>query len=403
MKLKTNFKKVTAAALAATMVVGMAACGSGSETASSSDSAASSSGTEAAATPAVTDNSKIKIGVSIWSSTDVLGSQCKLILDAAADALGVEVQYVDQGHVSEKVTASVEQLVAAGCQGIIICNSSDTEMTSAIKTCNDNGVYLAQFFRIISETNSADIYQAAKDSAYYIGAVHEDEPANGEALVNILLDKGDRDIGLIGWEQGDATWLGRWEGYKAGVDKWNEAHPDDPAQLSEPQYAGTTSEGGSKAAEALMAADPNLDALIPAGGGGDPLQGAIAAVERAGKTQDIDIVSTDFLPDLGDRLENGSMAGESGGHYCDPLIAFMMVYNAIKGNYTGFAGNFEDVSFPYLYVSSAEDYQAYEKYFVDQLPYTSDELVEMSNLDLSALKEAAKNISIEDAASRAGN
>ena len=402
MKLKTIFKKVTAAALAATMVVGMAACGSGSETTSSSDSAASSSGTEAAATPAVTDNSKIKIGVSIWSSTDVLGSQCKLILDAAADALGVEVQYVDQGHVSEKVTASVEQLVAAGCQGIIICNSSDTEMTSAIKTCNDNGVYLAQFFRIISETNSADIYQAAKDSAYYIGAVHEDEPANGEALVNILLDKGDRDIGLIGWEQGDATWLGRWEGYKAGVDKWNEAHPDDPAQLSEPQYAGTTSEGGSKAAEALMAADPNLDALIPAGGGGDPLQGAIAAVERAGKTQDIDIVSTDFLPDLGDRLENGSMAGESGGHYCDPLIAFMMVYNAIKGNYTGIEGNFEDVPFPYLYVSSPDDYKAYEQYFVDQLPYTDEELVEMSELDLEGLKEAAAKISIEDAAARAG-
>ena len=403
MKLKTIFKKVTAAALAATMVVGMAACGSGSETASSSDSAASSSGTEAAATPAVTDNSKIKIGVSIWSSTDVLGSQCKLILDAAADALGVEVQYVDQGHVSEKVTASVEQLVAAGCQGIIICNSSDTEMTSAIKTCNDNGVYLAQFFRIISETNSADIYQAAKDSAYYIGAVHEDEPANGEALVNILLDKGDRDIGLIGWEQGDATWLGRWEGYKAGVDKWNEAHPDDPAQLSEPQYAGTTSEGGSKAAEALMAADPNLDALIPAGGGGDPLQGAIAAVERAGKTQDIDIVSTDFLPDLGDRLENGSMAGESGGHYCDPLIAFMMVYNAIKGNYTGIEGSFEDVPFPYLYVSSPDDYKAYEQYFVDQLPYTDEELVAMSELSLDDLKATAAGISIEDAAQSAGN
>ena len=402
MKLKTIFKKVTAAALAATMVVGMAACGSGSETASSSDSEASSSGTEAAATPAVTDNSKIKIGVSIWSSTDVLGSQCKLILDAAADALGVEVQYVDQGHVSEKVTASVEQLVAAGCQGIIICNSSDTEMTSAIKTCNDNGVYLAQFFRIISETNSADIYQAAKDSAYYIGAVHEDEPANGEALVNILLDKGDRDIGLIGWEQGDATWLGRWEGYKAGVDKWNEAHPDDPAQLSEPQYAGTTSEGGSKAAEALMAADPNLDALIPAGGGGDPLQGAIAAVERAGKVQDIDIVSTDFLPDLGERLENGSMAGQSGGHYCDPLIAFMMVYNAIKGNDSGFEGKVEDVPFPYLYVSSADDYKAYEQYFVDQLPYTDEELVEMSELDLEGLKEAASKISIEDAAARAG-
>ena len=392
------FKKVTATALAATMVLGMTACGGSKDTTTADSSSSAATETPAAAT----DNKDIKIGVSIWSSTDVLGSQCKLILDEAAKALGVQVQYVDQGHVSEKVTASVEQLVAAGCQGIIICNSSDTEMTSAIKTCNDNKVYLAQFFRVISKDNSADIYQMATDSAYYIGAVHEDEPANGEALVNILLEKGDRNIGLIGWEQGDATWLGRWEGYKAGVEKWNEANPDDKATLSEPQYAGTTSEGGSKAAEALMAADPNLDALIPAGGGGDPLQGAIAAVERAGKTQDIDIVSTDFLPDLGERLENGSMAGESGGHYCDPLIAFMMVYNAIKGNYTDFAGKFEDVPFPYLYVSSADDYKAYEQYFVDQLPYTDEELVAMSELDPAGLKEAAAKVSIEDAAARAG-
>ena len=348
------------------------------------------------------DNSDIKIGVSIWSSTDVLGSCCKRILDEASDALGVEVQYVDQAHVSEKVTASVEQLVASGCQGIIICNSSDTEMTSAIKTANDNEVYLAQFFRIISKTASPDIYKMATDSPYFVGAVHENEPENGAKLVKILLDKGCRNIGLIGWEQGDATWLGRWEGYKAGVEQWNKDHPDDQAVLSEPQYAGTSSEGGSKAAEALMAANPKLDALIPAGGGGDPLQGAVAAIERAGKTGKIAVVSTDFLPDLGDRLKNGSMAGQSGGHYCDPLFAFMAVYNAVKGNYTGVEGKFEDITFPYLYLSSPDDYAAYEKYFVDQLPYTKDELVAMSKLDLEGLKAAAAKLSIEDAATRAG-
>lgn len=348
------------------------------------------------------DNKDITIGVSIWSSTDVLGSQCKKILDEAAKALGVNVQYVDQGHVSEKVTASVEQLCAAGCQGIIICNSADSEMQSAIATCNANQVYLAQFFRVISEENSKDIYDLAKASDYYVGAVHENEPENGEKLVNILLDKGCRDIGLIGWEQGDATWLGRWEGYKAGVDKWNKNHPDDQAALSEPQYAGTTSEGGAKAANALMSADPKLDALIPAGGGGEPLQGAISAVEAAGKTKDISIVSTDFLPDLGERLENGSMAGESGGHYCDPLFAFLMVYNAIKGNYTDFAGTFNEINFPYLYVSSADDYKAYEKYFVDQLPYTDQEIVDLSNESFEDLTKSAESLSIEDAAARAG-
>ena len=349
---------------------------------------------------AKSDNGKIKIGVSIWSSTDVLGSQCKRIIDAAADALNVEVQYVDQGHVSEKVTASVESLVAAGCQGIIICNSSDTEMASAIKTCNDNGVYLAQFFRVIDKNKNADIYEQAVKSPYYMGAVHENEVENGKKLVQILIDKKCRNIGLIGWEQGDATWLGRWEGYKAGVEEWNAAHPSDQVKLSDPQYAGTSSEGGAKAAEALMSADPTLDALIPAGGGGDPLQGAIAAVERAGKTQSIKIVSTDFLPDLGERLENGSIAGESGGHYCDPLYAFMMVYNAIKGNYTGIENNFIDVQFPYLYVSSSKDYGEYDKYFVKQLPYTNDELVEMAKLPLEQLKEAASKLSIEDAAAR---
>ena len=351
-------------------------------------------------TASAIENKDIKIGVSIWSSTDVLGSCCKKVLDAAASALGVQVQYIDQAHVSEKVTSSVEQLAAAGCQGIIICNSSDTEMTSAIKTANDNEVYLTQFFRIISKDASPAIYKMAEKSPYYIGAVHENEPENGEKLVGILLDKGCRNIGLIGWEQGDATWLGRWIGYKAGVEKWNKDHPNDQAVLSDPQYAGTTSEGGSKAAEALMAANPKLDALIPAGGGGDPLQGAIAAVERAGKTGKIQIVSTDFLPDLGERLKNGSMAGQSGGHYCDPLFAFMMTYNAIKGNYKDFEGKFEDVNFPYLYVSSPADYAEYEKYFVEKLPYTAEEFVEMSKLDMEGLKAAAAKLSIQDAAAR---
>ncbi len=409
---KKLLKKIVALSMCAVMAFSLSACGGGSESSDSSsdtapaateDTATDAGGDAEEAADTTADGDEIKIGVSIWSSTDVLGSQCKLIIDEAANALGVDVQYVDQGHVSEKVTASVEQLCAAGCQGIIICNSADTEMTSAIKTCNDNEVYLSQFFRIINKETNPDIYQMATDSDYYIGAVHENEPENGEKLVNILLEKGCRDIGLIGWEQGDATWLGRWEGYQAGVEAWNKDHPDDQAKLSEPQYAGTSSEGGSKAAEALMAADPDLDALIPAGGGGGPLQGAIAAVERAEKTDEIAIVSTDFLPDLGERLENGSMAGESGGHYCDPLFAFMMVYNAIKGNYSGFAGNFEDVNFPYLYVSSPEDYAQYEKYFVNRLPYTDDELVEIAGLSLEDLKAKAASLSIEDAAERAGN
>ena len=48
----------------------------------------------------------------------------KRMIDAAAKALGVETQWVDQAHISEQVTASAETLALADCDGIIICTST---------------------------------------------------------------------------------------------------------------------------------------------------------------------------------------------------------------------------------------------------------------------------------------
>ena len=137
--MKKMMKRAAALATAAMMTIGMVGCGG---------TAGSAGGDAGGAGSAAAGGSDITIGISIWSSTDVLGSQCYKIVEKAASALGVKTQWVDQGHVSEQVTASVETLCAAGCQGIIICNSADSEMTSAINTCDEYGVYIAQFFRI---------------------------------------------------------------------------------------------------------------------------------------------------------------------------------------------------------------------------------------------------------------
>ncbi|WP_242977760.1 hypothetical protein [Lachnoanaerobaculum umeaense] len=74
-------------------------------------------------------------------------------------------------------------LVACGNKGET--GSSVDGETKEVKAI-DNKVYLAQFFRVIDKEKSADIYKLATDSPYYIGAVHENEPENGEKLVNIL-------------------------------------------------------------------------------------------------------------------------------------------------------------------------------------------------------------------------
>lgn len=378
-------KKVLAIVLALVMTLSLAACSSSGSKAGSGNSGSTG---------------PIKIGVSIWSSTDVLGSQCKKMLDAAGSALGVQLMYVDQGHESSAVTDSINTLVAAGCKGIIVCNSADSEMTSCINTCDQAHVYLAQFFRIINQKNSPQVYSLAQSGPYYIGAVHEDEVTNGYNLANILIKKGDRDIDLEGWVAGDATFLNRWEGYKKAVTEWNSAHPSDKVTMSAPQYAGTTAEGGASVAKSFMNSDSKMAGLIVAGGGGDPLVGSIGAIKDAGKTGKIHVVSTDFLPDLGTQLQTGGMTAESGGHYCDPLYAFMMVYNAIKGTYKKPSNGFLEIKNPYIYVSSADDYAAYAKYFVNQLPYNTKELKDMANETFTQLQQTSAAISVKDVQTR---
>ncbi|MBF4804683.1 sugar ABC transporter substrate-binding protein [Lancefieldella rimae] len=355
----------------------------------------------------------IKIGVSIWSSTDALGKLSVDIIKKAAGILGVEVTTVDQGHVSEQVTASIETLCAAGCNGIVVCNSADSEMTSAINTCNENQVYLAQFYRMISKENSPDVYSLAENSQYYVGAVHEDEVGNGEKLIELLtadndkayegLRKGARNIKLEAWTVGDATFQERWKGYKSGIEKWNSANPNDKATLSDPVYANTSSSEGANVTQQFYNTDPTMDALIVAGGGGDPLVGSVGQLKNMNLTGKIRVASTDFLDDLKDQLESGGMYCESGGHFCDPLYAFLMVYNACKGteSYMPKAGDFgKEIKFPYVFVSSVEEYEDYEKYFVKDAPYTDDEMKKLAEDNFDALNKAATSLSIEDVKKR---
>lgn len=392
-------KKVLSVILSAAFLVALLA-GCGGKPAASTSASPAVSAAPASAAPA---SAKIKIGVSIWSDTDTLGSQCKTILDAAASALGVELQYAVQGHVSEAVENSVSQLVAAGCQGIIVCNSSSAEMDSIINTCTQNKVYVAQFFRAIDKTANPTEYSLAQSSPYYVGCVHEDEVTNGANLVKILADKGCKDIALEGWQAGDATFLLRWQGYKKGVEDWNTANPNNKITLLDPQYGGTTSDTGRATAEAIINANPNIDSLIVAGGGGDTLIGALAAIQSAGKTGKIKVVSTDFLNDLDKQLASGAMAGESGGHFCDPLFAMLMVYNFVNGKYTKPANSFNEIIYPYVNVASADDYANFAKYFVTTPPYTPDELKALGADSFDQLKQAASSLTIADVQKRHGS
>lgn len=392
-------KKTVALMIVVALLLTMfTACGPQSSEQVSED--ATTASTAASESVEATDDSdeQITIGVSTFSITAPLGAQIKAMLDEAAKVLDVKMIYVETGLKSESVIASVENLCAAGVDGIIIVNGSDLEMAQVIPIAQQNEVYIAQFFRIPFDEQ---VIKVALENSYYLGCTHEDEQLNGYTLGNILItEKGCRNIGVLNAFVGDTTENARFDGYKQATDEWNAANPDDQVNLMDAIGDKSTSELARQAAESLIDANPTMDGIAVLGGGGGPLEGTISAVEAKGKTGEIHVVSTDFPDMLGEMFEKNQVSVMSGGHFADPLFSFMMVYNAVKGNYNRTEDAFLEVKFNMMYVSSLEQYQEYETYFVDSFPYSDDELIAMANATFEEMQATAAALSIEDAKSR---
>ena len=345
----------------------------------------------------------VKMGVSIWSSTDPLGALSVDIIRQAANALGAEVVVVDHAYVPERVTASVETLAAAGCDGIVVCNATDAEMASIIRSCDDNDVYVTQFYRHIredgQEAGSTGVRALAEASRRYVGAVHGDEAACGVALMQALLEKGGpsgggaRHVGLVGWVEGDVAFQQRLGGLQQALDEWNAAHPDDTATLFDPIYAGLTAGGGARAVESLANAHLDMDALVVAGGGGDPLVGALGWLERAGRVGQVSVVACDFPDDLADRLASGEVLMAAGGDLCDPLFALVLTYQAVTGKLIVSEGDLgRELVVPHVHVSDAEGYAAFEASSLDRPPCSDDEVRGLADLSFEGLRERAEDL-----------
>lgn len=372
--MKKGLKKLAALMLAGTMTVGVSGFGQ--------------------TVLAESEKKDVKIGVAIWSTTDALGTMCYQMLNAAADALDCEVQFETNGFDTDETISNVENLIAGGCDAIIICNSSDAIMPNIVNLCNDAGVYCAQFFRNVEDE---DVRNVITQSEYFLGCTHEDEYSTGYNLGKAIADNGKDQVALISWNHGDTTAESRYKGY---VDAFEEFG----ITLLAEQWEVNTAEDGTSTAENFMNAYPELQAIVVTGGSGEPLQGALTAVENMNKVGDVSVVSTDFLADMDTYFENGELSAMSGGHFCDPFFSFMLCYNVLQGGYQ--VEEPVEIVDNMIFVTSVEDVKNYQKWFEgDVLPYTAEEIQNLActfNADttLDDLKNAAAALSLEDVMER---
>lgn len=381
------------------MVFGLTGCGSTetsdktSDTSASGSTSDSSSGT-ASASSAGSDH-QITIGLGIWGNSDPLSTMVIKMVQTAADAMGAKVDVLtDDFFNPDKQIANVENFIAKGVDGIIICNGSDDIMPKIVKKCDDAKVPVAIYFRQLVDK---EVKEYCEKSPYYLGCVHEDEEMVGYQLGKALADKGVKNVGVINYNKGDTTAETRYNGYikafkEFGVNKVAE------------QWEILTGEKAANAVEQFLSAYPEMDGLAVVGGGGEPLTGAVQALKKNNKIGSIEITASDFGPDIKKNIENKEISAMSGGHWTDPFYCFMLMYNYAAG--TPLSDKPVEIKMNPIFITSAEEADQYTKWFEGSvLPYTADEIKNMTvknnaEFNLLALQKIASAYSIKDVMSR---
>jgi len=328
-------------------------------------------------------------GVSLWSDSGPLAKNIISNLRFVSGVLGAEVEVVVDGFKPENQIANIENLIARGCDAVMIPNCNDAVVPKLVKLCDDAQVPLGICFR---KLNDPKVKEYAESSKYFAGNCHEDEVGVGYSLGKVMAEKGSKNAVIINYNKGDTTAEARAEGYRKAFKEFD-------INLLGEQWEILTAEKSANAVENF----PELDAIAIGGGGGEPLVGAIRAVKNHGKIGDIRITASDFGPDVKESLERQEIASMSGGHWTDAFFTFMLLYNYVDG--TPLSNKSETITMEPLYLSSVEDAEDYQKWCLDSPPYNEEEIKNMTvryNKDFSIddLRRIAASYSLEDVIAR---
>ena len=130
-------KKLLALAMALVLSLSLVACGGGD----SSAAAGGSSTADDLSQAVEATGEKVKLGIIIWGTTDALGRNSTMMVEKLVQQAGGEI-VIDSSYTSpETQIQSAENLISAGCNAILIVNSSDTMLPTLGKLCEENQVY----------------------------------------------------------------------------------------------------------------------------------------------------------------------------------------------------------------------------------------------------------------------
>jgi ABC-type sugar transport system substrate-binding protein len=328
------------------------------------------------------------IGVVIWSTDDGLGADSKKALDATAEALGCKLIYRTGDYDAEAQTTAIENLIAAGVDGIMTTVIVDTSTDELLKVCEDADIPFQLMFRNIMDQD-AYTYSMASDN--FAGYVVENEEQAGKDMVDKLVSQGCKTFGLLNREAGNGV-----------IDRRQKGVEDHLKELGLTYYISTNSNTATAtdmtdATDQLIAAHQDIDSLICSSGS----NGAIDSIITYLKGTNIKLASFDTPKDVAGSFDDGNLSILTTGSQIDPVYALINLYDKLNGK--PMSETPSEIYSNYIYLQSKEDAEAYSEYFTDFQTYTKEEIknlttVNNSDMTLDAFKEEVSKYSLENVA-----
>lgn len=339
---------------------------------------------------------KLKIGHLTSGTTDSHGSAAKKFLDYAAECIGnIEMMYVPEFQSPEKQIAAIENMIAAGCNAILVCNMTQDQLPKIAEICEEAGVYWAQTWRSVTDPQVQEILNGME---YYLGGSSEDEVQIAYDITARLHNiYGVKKLAVITKPVGETTHDLRNAGIDKAIEEFGMERVGDVRDVN-------SADETAKAIENFFITIPDLDGVFVTSGTNGRLEGAFTAFNNHGKVGEIALGCIDFVNEMPNAFANNTIQCISGGHFNDPYYSFILLVNKLIG--TPLSDEEVRIHCNVIYITSLEEANAYYKYVEGEFPmYTKEEIrsmIKLWNPDFTVedLQAAASAYTVEDVAAR---
>lgn len=307
-----------------------------------------------------------KIGVIFYGKDDALGQCVYEEVNHAAEVVGIEVEWALGDYDTESQLTSVENLISAGCEGIMFMPIEDASAQKVGQACEESGIYFAICFRDILDSGIKSYVESCE---YYVGSCWEDDKGAAGDLVSVLAEDGRSVFGLEKMNPSIALAV-RNDGFAEGAEA---AGAEIVAEYEVPNDGN--SQTHINGVTNFLNLYPDMDGILMTTSSQGAAEAIVNTVKQNSEVGKVKLAMFDLYEGIADDFAAGWVAAAAAGNSPDALFVFLALVNAVDG--TPLSDSFINLSQKEVIVTSAEECADYEKY-IDNPEYQiySDEMIQ---------------------------